>query len=156
MDWLSVLFPFLVVLVIAGKSEATDLPACTFPEAQVRKDKVSVLIGKDVNSPEVLCVRILNETKSPIKNGIGDIKLERNWLGVMWSARLHFREFFSFRRGFTKDALITTRPGEVKDIYLPSSRDPIPKGKYRVCLRYHFTSGEEEQGTVYSEEIFVP
>ena len=147
-----------LTIAVAGRSETGGLPTCSFVAEQGLAKKVSVLINKTLERPELLCVRVVNGQKtSTINYGYGDISLERLWFGIVWSSSLRLKDFFwRGQQRFGPLILFGLKPRETSDHIVGDSSGTPLSGQYRVRLCYHVVPEEHKQQCVYSEAVSLP
>jgi hypothetical protein len=102
------------------------LPGCPPLPEQEAVRRVSIHVGKRLDTTDFVCVRVINGLRVNIEYGAVAF-----WLAYVLSA------------------------GGVLDRYLPYSRQPVAPGRYRARFRFR-TPGQNVDEEVYSGEFSLP
>lgn len=137
------------------------VPVCDSLPARGPDNVVAVFVGRIATHPGMVCARLHNGTQETINYGLLSLRLERRWLGIVWSSALRLRDLLpGDPRIAVKLPLFMLRPGEGQDKYVTSLYGPAPPGTYRVRLHYRVYPEEdglkEDERTAYSEAVVLP
>lgn len=133
------------------------IPVCDSLLEQGPDNVVAILVSPVASHPGIVCARVYNDTAKVGHYGLGDLRLERHWVRLVWLPHLRLKDFLLVGRGISKfDGAFSLSPGGYRDFYCPPPYDDsAPPGKYRVRLRYRVPP-EEEEHAVYSEAFVLP
>ncbi len=149
---------FFLTIAIDGRSETTGSPTCSFAAKQGLDKQVSVLVSKTVERPALLCARVVNGQENiTITYGLGAVRLERLWCGIVWSSSLHLKDFFwRGQRPFVPAIGFWLKPGGTRDLPVWTEDESVPQGRYRVRFGFRGLPDEKQQQYVYSEAVSLP
>jgi hypothetical protein len=130
----------------------SSLPGCPSFSAQGIAGKVSLQVAKTLDTPGVVCVRVINGLSQQIDYGVTAFQLQR------WDEEE--KTFRAVERPELRGTAVAPRAsvlleGQTLDRYLPRRGASAPAGRYRVCFRFGAQewSGEQER---CSEEFHLP
>lgn len=132
------------------------VPVCDSLPKRGPDNGVAIFVSRIASHPGMVCARLYNGTQETISYGIPSLRLERRWLGTVWSSALRLRDFLPGGPRMVFRALgFMLQPGEERDQYVAPFYGPAPPGKYRVRLHYR-THSEEDERWAYSETFALP
>lgn len=128
------------------------LPGCPPLPEQEAVRRVSIHVGKRLDTTDFVCVRVINGLRVNI-----EYRAVAFWL-QKWEEKegkfLNIEEPDSRGTAVQLVAYVLSAGG-VLDRYLPSSRQPVAPGRYRVRFRLR-TPGQNVDEEVYSGEFSLP
>jgi len=145
-------------LLLSGTGSSQDVappPGCPKLPKHGVANKISLYVGKAVDTPGSVCVRAVNGLKgsgTEIRYGATAFWLEK------WNdkeGKFLSLEEPDFRGAAVPLIAIILLGGERADWRLPYSHQPAPAGRYRVRFRFR-VPGQGVHQELYSEEFTLP
>lgn len=141
---------------IRGHGQQLVVRACAALQETEPARQVSVYVAKAAAKPGFICARIINGIGEPIYSGVPMGQLQQ-WEEGWWWREGQFEDYQPDGALPRLSALYSLGPGQRRDENHPSSPQPAPPGRYRVCARYKVGRlGEGSEHETCSAEFVLP